>query len=56
MSPASVFRAMLEPQRCPHTKLTIPECSCASCCRRLIRRYAPHLLVGRNRKTPRPGP
>jgi hypothetical protein len=32
---------------CPHTGLTIPECSCRECCRVLVHRYAPKLLEAR---------
>ncbi|HEX3735215.1 MAG TPA: hypothetical protein VHU86_08675 [Solirubrobacterales bacterium] len=27
---------MKRPRRCPHTGLTIPECSCRACCRALV--------------------
>jgi hypothetical protein len=30
--------------RCPHTKLTIPECSCSKCLEDQVRRAAPALL------------
>ena len=30
--------------RCPHTKLTIPECSCLRCLEDQVRRAAPALL------------
>jgi hypothetical protein len=30
--------------RCPHTKLTIPECSCSSCLTEQVRKAAPALL------------
>ena len=36
--------------RCPHTGLAIPECSCAACCRRQLRRHAPWLLSAAARK------
>jgi hypothetical protein len=31
--------------RCAHTGLSIPECSCSACCRRLVAGHAPWLLV-----------
>ncbi|MEA2468486.1 MAG: hypothetical protein QOJ57_2612, partial [Thermoleophilaceae bacterium] len=31
--------------RCRHTGLTIPECSCADCLRSLVERHAPHVLA-----------
>jgi hypothetical protein len=41
MSAPSVLEAMAEPQQCPHTGLSIPECCCRRCCEALLRRYAP---------------
>jgi hypothetical protein len=32
--------------RCPHSGLTIPECSCTSCTRELILRYRPGTFLG----------
>jgi hypothetical protein len=42
MSATSVSISMT-PRRCPQTGVTIPECSCRSCCRALVSRYAPAL-------------
>ena len=36
-------------RRCIHTGLTLPECSCLSCNREKVRRYAPDLIAGRRR-------
>lgn len=44
MTPASVSLAMKQARLCPRTGLSIPECCCARCTRRLLRRYAPQLL------------
>lgn len=38
---------------CPHTGLTIPECSCRECCRALVRHFAPELA--REPLAPPPG-
>jgi hypothetical protein len=33
-------------RRCMHTGVTLPECSCLSCNREKVRRYAPDLIAG----------
>ena len=33
-------------RRCIHTGLSLPECSCLSCNREKVRRFAPHLIAG----------
>jgi hypothetical protein len=33
-------------RRCIHTGVTLPECSCLSCNREKVRRYAPELIAG----------
>ena len=33
-------------RRCIHTGVTLPECSCLSCNREKVRRYAPDLIAG----------
>jgi hypothetical protein len=40
-------------RRCIHTGVTLPECSCLSCNREKVRRYAPELIAGRQ-ETPSP--
>lgn len=32
-------------RRCIHTGVTLPECSCLSCNREKVRRYAPELVA-----------
>ncbi len=32
-------------RRCIHTGLSLPECSCLSCNREKVRRFAPHLIA-----------
>jgi hypothetical protein len=45
MKAPSVLSAMPAPcNHCPHTGVSLPECSCRECCRALVARYAPALL------------
>jgi hypothetical protein len=41
--------------RCPHTKLTIPECSCSKCLEDQVRRAAPALLDSQDPAAGAPG-
>ncbi len=42
-------------KNCPHTKLTVPECSCNHCIERQLSDFAPHLItVRRNHVVPPP--
>ena len=42
--------------RCPHTALTIPECSCSRCLEDQVRRAAPALLEREARAARPPAP
>jgi hypothetical protein len=47
MSTVTVLGEMDRPRRCPHTGLTIPQCSCRVCCEALVRE-----LVAREARRP----
>ena len=38
--------ALMSARRCIHTGVSLPECSCLSCNREKLRRYAPRLVAG----------
>jgi hypothetical protein len=40
-------------RRCIHTGVTLPECSCLSCNREKLRRYAPQLIGPPSARQPR---
>ena len=45
--PPPIETAAADPEssnRCPETRLAVPECSCESCLTRLMRTHAPSLL------------
>lgn len=33
-------------ERCHHTDLTVPECSCIACLRAMVEKYAPEVRLG----------
>ena len=41
---------LMSARRCIHTGVTLPECSCLSCNREKVRRYAPELIAGGRRR------
>jgi hypothetical protein len=43
MSAAPVLLAMRAARHCPHTGLSIPECSCRRCCEDLLPSWGPKL-------------
>ena len=40
-------------RQCIHTGVTLPECSCLSCNREKLRRYAPQLIAPASARRPR---
>jgi hypothetical protein len=38
---------------CPHTGITIPECSCSACLKAQVQRNQPKVLESNGRATPR---